>query len=207
VRGLTALILAAQKGHAAVCEVLVQLSADVHANIEGDAEYVHPESGSIALHFAVQNVVNKGDEPRKLETGADPATTNEHGRDARYWAKREELPLTAALLEQALAAKAAAPEPEPEPESVPEPAAAEVEPVAEPEPEPQPAPEQPTPAPPACAGGGALSKPDGPELSICRGCKSEDGHALPGGPRFCSRACQRLSWDGGHREVCPRYTP
>ena len=43
-------------------------------------------------------------------------------------AVREHLPLTAALLEQALAAKAASPEPEPQPEPAPEP-------ESEPEPE------------------------------------------------------------------------
>jgi len=37
---------------------------------------------------------------------------------------------------------------------------------------------------------GALAKPDGTTLGVCRGCKGEDGRALPGGPRFCSKVCQ-----------------
>ena len=44
-----------------------------------------------------------------LEVGADPAAMNKHGGTALDYAKKHELPLTAARLQQALAAKAAAP--------------------------------------------------------------------------------------------------
>lgn len=86
--------------------MLVEADADVHANIEGDT----------ALIIEAQN---GGDEPAAewdgktrdvirvlLGAGGDPAATNVHGGHALAYATHEELPLTVALLEQALAAKA-----------------------------------------------------------------------------------------------------
>jgi len=103
-------LVPAARGQAAVCEVLIEATANVHA--------LHPQQQDTALIMVAQNVHK---EPAAewnvksvtvaqvlLGSGSDPAATNENGRDALYCAKGEKLPQTVALLERALAAKAAA---------------------------------------------------------------------------------------------------
>ena len=92
--GWSPLHVAAQKGHAAVCELLLKAGADIEyqhpetgftalmvaaqlgqaAACElllkkgADTEYQTPEFGATALHLAVQSLLNPDDEPGKLQT-------------------------------------------------------------------------------------------------------------------------------------------
>ncbi|KIY98449.1 hypothetical protein MNEG_9511 [Monoraphidium neglectum] len=48
---------------------------------------------------------------------------------------------------------------------------------------------------PACSVCGEAQGPDGQRPHLCSGCRKP-------GLRYCSKACQRVHWKGGHREEC-----
>ena len=57
--GWSPLLMAANEGHAAFCELLLEKGADI--------ECYRPETANTALHLAMQSFLNKGDEPGKLK--------------------------------------------------------------------------------------------------------------------------------------------